>query len=80
MSDVGGRRINDTFDSVCSHNFLEFSIDNYNIYHYAPSYRLKYEQCTERPTPITLVRYSEIVRRKGGEGDVRHVKGKVCPV
>ena len=76
-----GRRINDTLASVRTPHFLKFSIDKQTlIINYVPGYIFKNDKNSERPTPITWVRYSEIVRRKGADGDIRNVNDKLCPV
>ena len=76
-----GRRINDTLASVRTPHFLKFSPDNQVlIIHYAPGYRFKNDKGDNRPAPIMITRYKEIVRRKGGSANIAEVNEKLCPV
>ena len=76
-----GRRINDTLASVRVPHFLKLSPDKQTlIINYALGYRFKNDKTSDRPTPITLVRYKEIVRRSGRNTDFSVTDEKLCPV
>ena len=76
-----GRRISDTLASVRTPHLLKFSPDGQTlIIHYAPGYRFKNDKGPIKPTPITLVRYKEIVQRKEDEFGLANINEKLCPV
>ena len=76
-----GRRISDTLASVRTPHFLKLSPDKSTmIINYAPNYRFKNDFTGERPQPIYLKRYRNILLEKDINSTYTEKDDKLCPV